>query len=366
MTKIAAYYYPGWHRQQSLSSYNSDDEWEIVKNAKPYFDEHYQPRIPQLGYLDDSKIETLEKQVNLAQSFGVDAFIFDWYWKKDVKYFEKSIRSFMQLDTEMEFALMYSWKLPRKIYPIQLVEQEDNRWVDVNIKDFKNLLNYCCDNYFSKKNYWKIDNKPYFVMYFVEGFISKIGKQGLSDLISEGNSLLKSKGYNGLYTVGVVSDPPENSNKSNYAINNLGFDALTGYNFLADFTKKGKLFQDYVEFANRRVNEWSVIKSLSELPYIPSISTGWDATPRGVRVEKLTEGMIFPWSPIVLNNTPENFGNHIKQGLDFIKSSNQKNTSNDVLHVCAWNEWSEGAYLEPDLKHGTGFLDAIKKLKNSK
>jgi hypothetical protein len=365
MTKIAAYYYPGWHRQQSTSSYKSDDEWDIVRNAKPYFDSHYQPRIPVHEYWDDSKVETLEKQVDLAQTAGIDAFIFDWYYKKDTRYFEKSLHSFMQLDTNMEFALMYSWKLPRKEYPINLVEQDDNRWVDVNVLDFKNLLNYCCDNYFNKKNYWKVDNKPYFVMYFAEGFISKIGKQGLTDLISEGNSLLKTKGYDGLYTVGVVSDPPENSTNSNYPMRNLGFNALTGYNFLADFTSKGKLFQDYTEFANRRASEWNIIKSLSKLPYIPSISAGWDATPRGVRVENLTEGMNFPWSPVVLNNTPENFGKHLKQGLDFINSSDQKNTGNDVVHLCAWNEWSEGAYLEPDMKYDTQFLDKITELKKA-
>jgi len=363
MTKIAAYYYPGWHRMKSGSSFKSDDEWDIVRNAKPYFEGHQQPRVPLLGYLDDSKVETLEKQVSLAQNFGVDAFIFDWYWKKDTKYFESSIKSFMKLDTDMEFALMYSWKLPRKEYPIKSLEPDDNRWVDVNVKDFKNLLTYCCDTYFNKKNYWKVDGKPYFVMYFAEGFINKIGKDRLSGLIAEGNSLLRTKGYNGLYTVGVVSDPPDISHSTSvveYPIKDIGFDALTGYNFLADFTGDGKLFQDYNAYARRREKEWDVIRLTSKLPYIPSISAGWDATPRGVRVDKLSEGMIFPWSPVVLNGTPENFGKHLAHGVDFAKKNGQ-----NTVHICAWNEWSEGAYIEPDTLYGTSFLDKIRELKNS-
>jgi hypothetical protein len=180
-------------------------------------------------------------------------------------------------------------------------------------------------------------------------------------MISEGNSIMKKKGYPGLYTVGIVSDPPKDS--GDYPIKDLGFDALTGYNFLADFKQNAPLFQDYRQYADMRAADWEKIFSKSNLPYIPSISAGWDATPRGERVEKLTEGMIFPWSPVVLNNTPENFARHLRQAKDFINKNGQSGTINDVIHICAWNEWSEGAYLEPDMKYGTQFLEKIKGLK---
>ena len=31
-----------------------------------------------------------------------------------------------------------------------------------------------------------------------------------------------------------------------------------------------------------------------------------------------------------------------------------------ILFLRAWNEWGEGNYVEPDLKYGHAFLDAIK------
>jgi hypothetical protein len=31
-----------------------------------------------------------------------------------------------------------------------------------------------------------------------------------------------------------------------------------------------------------------------------------------------------------------------------------------ILTINAWNEWTEGSYLEPDTAHGMGYLEAIR------
>ena len=37
----------------------------------------------------------------------------------------------------------------------------------------------------------------------------------------------------------------------------------------------------------------------------------------------------------------------------------KKDYKKDMIFIFAWNEWSEGGYLEPDEKNKYGFLEAI-------
>jgi hypothetical protein len=60
-----------------------------------------------------------------------------------------------------------------------------------------------------------------------------------------------------------------------------------------------------------------------------------------------------------MNNTPEKFELMLKKGKDFI-DQNQSGLDKKTLIIEAWNEWSEGAVLEPEKHYGFGFLQAVK------
>lgn len=344
---VGAYYYPGWHKT------GASCEWNLLKKAKPYFKGHYQPRVPLMGYLNDSEIPTLEKQIKLATSHGIDGFIFDWYWKRGHLEMEKSLHSFIKTGTDMKFSLTWSWKLPKRDLPSKLgvvSEAEKNRWVETSPEDFIKSMEYCAENYFKQDNFWHVEGKPYLVMYFIQGLVEKLGREGVKEMLFEGKKAMKKKRFDGLYIAGVVTEP--------FDAEDLGFDALTGYNFFPDFKPNSKIIQDYETQMNKRVKDWNTILQTSKLPYIPSISAGWDASSRGTRVEKLTRELDFPWVPIVTNNTPDKFGRFLNHGFEFISDKEPK-----IMHICAWNEWSEGAYLEPDTKFGYKYLEEVKKIK---
>jgi hypothetical protein len=135
----------------------------------------------------------------------------------------------------------------------------------------------------------------------------------------------------------------------------IGFDSVTHYVFLPEW--KGAYQQDFSEAMNKKAQLWSNYQTNTALPYVPSITPGWDANPRGVDYGKEKEGR-YPWSPIIINNTPETFAQFAQKAACFAK--NVSKFPEPMYMVSSWNEWTEGHYLEPDKKHGFKWLEAIK------
>ena len=76
----------------------------------------------------------------------------------------------------------------------------------------------------------------------------------------------------------------------------------------------------------------------------PSLLPQWDRSPRsGV-------------NGIYKNSTPEYFKESILEALKLVKN---KKAEHRILFLKSWNEWAEGNYVEPDIKFGHGYLDAI-------
>ena len=55
-------------------------------------------------------------------------------------------------------------------------------------------------------------------------------------------------------------------------------------------------------------------------------------------------------------NTPTAFRRALEKAKEFL---DRKNSSPRILTVNAWNEWTEGSYLEPDTVNGLAYLEAI-------
>lgn len=78
--------------------------------------------------------------------------------------------------------------------------------------------------------------------------------------------------------------------------------------------------------------------------YLPQ----WDHSPRGGRKTN-----------IYINSTPENFAKHVRMAMEAIKG---KKEEHQILMLKSWNEWAEGNYMEPDLTHGRGYIDALRQV----
>jgi hypothetical protein len=85
---------------------------------------------------------------------------------------------------------------------------------------------------------------------------------------------------------------------------------------------------------------------------------GWDSSPRAP-LDKPFELGELPFSYILSDNTPELFEESLRRAKKFVDEHNKEPR---IITIYAWNEWTEGGYLEPDTVNGMAYLEAIKRV----
>ena len=89
------------------------------------------------------------------------------------------------------------------------------------------------------------------------------------------------------------------------------------------------------------------IRKHSEIKTFKNCFPNWDNTAR----KCYKKARIF-------ENTPENYKKWLKDIIFWTKENHTKNEQ--IVFINAWNEWAEGAHLEPDQKYGYAYLQATK------
>ena len=123
--KIAAYYFPNYHVDAHNERIHGKGwtEWELVKNAKPHFDGHLQPKIPLWGYENEADPKVMAHKISEAKKYGGDCFIFDSYFYEDEDFLGGCLdNGFLKSENkgELKFALMWANHTWTNIHPATL------------------------------------------------------------------------------------------------------------------------------------------------------------------------------------------------------------------------------------------------------
>lgn len=100
--------------------------------------------------------------------------------------------------------------------------------------------------------------------------------------------------------------------------------------------------------------DWSVFPERSEkyktpeYPLYRGVNPSWDNTPR-----------LKNRATIFVNSSPLGYQKWLYNAI-MDTCSRIKEPDNRLLFINAWNEWGEGAYLEPDAKYGYAYLEATR------
>lgn len=360
--RFIAFYLPQFHPFKENDEWwgKGFTEWTNVGKAKPLFKGHDQPRVPtELGYYDLRMPEVREAQAQMAREAGVEGFMYWHYWFGNGKTLLANIFKEVLESGKPDFPFCLgwanhswfakNWNGANAISEKLLIEQTYPGEEDARLY-FESLLPA-----FKDKRYIKVDGKPFFYIFdpvklpisYIEWFRKWIVEAGLpgifivanvqrefipkEEFISKGyDAVSYRKGFAGIYKSGYVS--------GNRLIRGWkkGLKLLKGWTthtppFMTQYKDAAKLFCADME---------------KEIDVIPTIMPQWDHTPRS------------GWNgTFMVNAEPKYFKEVAKKAIETVAD---KPEEHQIIFLKSWNEWGEGNYMEPDITHGRGYIEALR------
>ncbi len=351
---VAALVYPGYHPdprwQKELGIFHEGiGEWQNVKEAKPKWPGHYQPRVPMWGYEDESDPKVMEKKIEAASSHGVNVFIFDWYWYDGRPFLEGALaKGFLgaKNNEKMHFFLMWANHNFTDVCNNKVSRKNDRVRLSgaVNPEEFRAMTKRAIRLFLSRPNYYRICGKPVFMIYEVGSFVKGMGgMERAAAALRTFDDDCKAAGLGGIHIMGDSwwQLRPEH-------IAALGIESATMYTYAHHVAPRG----DYATWAARGLAKLDAEKArLKGLKaYFAHVSIGWDTNPR--YPETIRD---------VVTSTPESFEKALRDAKDWCDRNTPPGYPK-LISINAWNEWIEGSYLEPDEKHGMGYLEAVRRV----
>lgn len=336
--KLIAFYLPQFHPIPENDAWwgKGFTEWRNVSKAIPQFKGHYQPHLPgELGFYDLRIPEVQVRQVELAKKYGISGFCFYYYWFHGKRLLERPLDEFVaNSDIDFPFCLCWANENWTRRWDGQesdiLIGQEHSEESDMAF--IRDILPYM-----QHKNYIKIDGRPVLIVYRVSIMPNpqatvKRWKNYCKSMDAPEPYLIAARTFG--YTEYEDADfdasvefPPHNTTFS--PINDTV--ELLNPNFQG-------LIYDYREIVKQWANE-----------YVPKLFYGvfpsWDNEPR-----KPGRGSTYAYG------SPELYREWLKKAC--VQTLKKQNPDERIVFINAWNEWAEGAHLEPDQKFGYAYLQA--------
>lgn len=356
--RLIAYYLPQYHPIPENDEWwgKGFTEWTNVAKARSLFKGHYQPHIPaDLGFYDLRLPEVREQQAELAREAGIEGFCYWHYWFAGKRILERPFSEVLESGKpDFPFCLGWanaSWTGTWYDAPDHTLIEQTYPGAEDHRAHFKALLPAFLD-----ARYMAVDGKPIFLVFQPSDLDAAA--------VNLWRELASQAGLKGLWLIGVVKHAQEAAHiKAN------GFDGCTisrtngrGTQLpalqrfiqrLAGSRKAPLLYQQLFKkpfhvYKYAEILPYTDLESEVELDFYPAVMPGWDNTPRAG-----LNGQIFrDASPLV-------FKSHLGQAIERVSAYPPEH---QLVIVKSWNEWAEGNHLEPDLKYGSAFLDAIKQV----
>jgi hypothetical protein len=347
-SQIWVYYFPNWHvpSQTNIHLDVREGEWPVVQAMKPRFPGHQQPKVPLWGYEDECDVAVMTKKIDAAADHAITGWIWDWYWRDEGPFLHTALeKAYLKAPNRerLKFCVMWANHAP------------------VTAQTFVKATDHIIQEYFSLPNYLTIDGKPYFSLYEFHTLIQGLGGVENTYLALENFRARTVKaGFPGLHfnavEWGLQLLPGVYATHRDAFLALMRIDSVTSYVWFHNDVMPEFPTNPYPEVAVRAYDFWQKHTQEFHVPYHPNVTMGWDSWPR-VKPGDPFEPAAYPRTPLIVDNTPTAFQHALHQAYSYLQTLPE---SQSILTINAWNEWTEGSYLEPDTQYGLGYLQAIR------
>jgi lipopolysaccharide biosynthesis protein len=316
-------------------------DWTNVTRAVPQYVGHYQPRLPgELGFYDLRLIEIMRQQVDLARIYGIGGFCFNYYWFGGRRLLERPLDQYLAA-TDIDFPFCLCWVNEN------VVRQWDNLSGDVLMAQrhspesdaafIEDVLPALRD-----PRYLRFEGRPMLLVQRASALSDPkavartwrtrcqgagVGDPYLVAVRSADTCDPQSQGFDAALEL-PPRQMPATSRSDAMEIVNSGFRGnIYSYDELA------------AAFAAQRIGDYPLIKTV-----VP----GWDDEPR-----KPGAGAVFHGA------SPGGYARWLRQACSETLTKRATDARQPpFVFINAWNDWADGAYLEPDRKYGYAYLHA--------
>lgn len=339
---LVAFYLPQFHTFPENDAWwgKGFTEWRNVTRALPQFEGHIQPRLPaDLGFYDLRNLQVMRDQARLAAEYGIGAFCFYYYWFSGRTLMEDPLRQWLADDSiDLPFCLCWANE--------NWARRWDGRDDDILIgqqhsaEDDLAFIAHVAP-YLRDRRALKVEGRPMLLVY---------RPNLLPDARATAERWRRWCRDNGVgeihlaYVQGFERPDPRD----------IGFDAAVEFPPNMSNPRSLSAQQWLLNPAfNGDVRDWRELaaeiaaRPLPDYPLYPGVNPGWDNEAR-----RSGRGRVY------LHASPRGYRDWLRTTIHerlALAPARQR-----MVFINAWNEWAEGAVLEPDARLGHAWLDATR------
>ncbi|MHB1034315.1 MAG: glycoside hydrolase family 99-like domain-containing protein [Pirellulales bacterium] len=317
---VGAYYFPGWKPGVHTG-------WTAIRD--------FPERKPLLGWYHEGDPDIADWHIKWAVEHGISFFAYDWYWDRGQRQLEHALDGYFKsrYRKSLQFCLLWANHNPPK---------------STSEEDLAAVTRFWIDHYFRQPEYLRIDNKPVVIIFTPNRITEDLGVAKTKAAFQTMRRICREAGFDGLFLVGCAWP----SREMLAAMQAEGYDAATGYNYPAAGAKPqdGKR-PTYDSAIDGYRNFWETIEGYKLVDYFPVTDPGWDSRPWQGNEALVRTG-----------RHPAKFKKMLELAKTFADAHPVGKEHRKIVLAEAWNEFGEGAAIEPHREFGFGYLDAIREV----